>query len=308
MSEAPVHEPADWRATTLRGGLRSVPWLLLVVLGPVPSIISDLITSRVPPWVIPVQVCTGIAVTLSLLMVRSVQRLWRFAAVLTAILALPMIVGTIDLRIPGVQAVLGGGNFNAVMQSGQPAKLLVTIAMIVLLLLMQVRPRAFFLRLGNRGARIRPAPLLGFPKGDLWRRFGMVWGIGIAGALAVTQFLLARPSGQILAGVLPLFPAIVLYAAMNSITEEMTYRAPVIATVEPVAGSGQALWLSAVSFGIAHYFGIPGGAIGALSSVFMGWILSKAMVETRGLFWPWLIHFFSDVVIFTFLAAGLAGG
>ena len=40
-------------------------------------------------------------------------------------------------------------------------------------------------------------------------------------------------------------------------------------------------------------------------SVFMGWLLGKAMVETRGLFWAWWIHFLSDVVIFTFLAVTL---
>lgn len=34
----------------------------------------------------------------------------------------------------------------------------------------------------------------------------------------------------------------------------------------------------------------------------MGWILGKAILETRGLFWAWCIHLLSDVVIFTFIA------
>jgi ABC-type antimicrobial peptide transport system permease subunit len=85
----------------------------------------------------------------------------------------------------------------------------------------------------------------------------------------------------------------------------MTYRAPMLATLEPVVGGRNALWQSAVFFGVAHYFGIPGGLIGAALSIFMGWILSKAMLETRGLFWAWWIHFLSDVVIFTFVAVGL---
>ncbi len=46
--------------------------------------------------------------------------------------------------------------------------------------------------------------------------------------------------------------------------------------------------------------------VGAAASVFMGWILSKAMLETRGLFWAWFIHFLSDVAIFSSLAIALA--
>jgi len=78
-----------------------------------------------------------------------------------------------------------------------------------------------------------------------------------------------------------------------------------LATLDPVSGSKQALWQSAYFFGIAHYFGTPGGVLGGLLSIFMGWILGKGMVETRGLFWTWWIHFLSDIAIFTFLTAVL---
>ncbi len=105
--------------------------------------------------------------------------------------------------------------------------------------------------------------------------------------------------------ILPLLPSILFYAALNAFNEEMTYRAPMIATLEPASGSRQALWMSASFFGIAHYFGTPGGILGALASIFMGWILGKAMIETRGLFWAWWIHFLSDVVIFAFLTMAL---
>lgn len=37
----------------------------------------------------------------------------------------------------------------------------------------------------------------------------------------------------------------------------------------------------------------------------MGYGHSNAMLETRGLLWPWLIHLLSDVVIFTFIALAL---
>ena len=63
--------------------------------------------------------------------------------------------------------------------------------------------------------------------------------------------------------------------------------------------------MTAYFFGIAHYFGTPGGLLGGIASIFMGWILGKGMIETRGLFWTWWIHFLSDVAIFTFLALAL---
>ena len=78
-----------------------------------------------------------------------------------------------------------------------------------------------------------------------------------------------------------------------------------LATLEPEGGSRHALWMSAFFFGASHYFGIPGGMIGGIASTFMGWILGKGMVETRGLFSTWWIHFLSDVAIFVFLSAAL---
>jgi len=105
--------------------------------------------------------------------------------------------------------------------------------------------------------------------------------------------------------VVPLLPSILFYAALNAFNEEVTYRVPMLATIESVGGSKQALWMSAYFFGIAHYFGTPGGIAGGLASIFMGWILGKAMLETRGLFWSWWIHFLSDIAIFTFLAIAL---
>ncbi len=103
----------------------------------------------------------------------------------------------------------------------------------------------------------------------------------------------------------PILPSILFYAALNSFNEEITYRSPMLATLEPVGGSRQALWMAAYFFGIAHYFGTPGGIAGGILSIFMGWILGKGMLETRGLFWTWWIHFLSDIAIFLFIAIAL---
>jgi hypothetical protein len=71
-----------------------------------------------------------------------------------------------------------------------------------------------------------------------------------------------------------------------------------------VVGKQQALWLMAAYFGILHYYGIPYGIVGVVLAGFLGWVLGKSMLETRGMFWAWFLHFIQDVLIFSFLAIG----
>ena len=56
--------------------------------------------------------------------------------------------------------------------------------------------------------------------------------------------------------------------------------------------------LSGVLFGGVHYFGIPGGLIGVALAGFLGWLLTKSITKTRGVFWAWSLHFLQDLVIF----------
>jgi uncharacterized protein len=36
----------------------------------------------------------------------------------------------------------------------------------------------------------------------------------------------------------------------------------------------------------------------------LDWVLGKSMLETKGIFWAWFIHFWQDVAIFVFIFAG----
>lgn len=191
------------------------------------------------------------------------------------------------------------------MQAEQTGKLVVSLAMIAVLLVLGYRRRDMFLTRGDLRAPIQPVPLLGFPKPDPWTSFGLQWGFYIAIALGVVLYLVQRPGGEAMLKVVPVLPSILFYSALNAFNEEVTYRVPMLTTLEPTGGSIQALWMSAYFFGIAHYFGIPGGILGGILSIFMGWILGKAMVETRGFFWAWWIHFLADISIFTLLTAAL---
>jgi membrane protease YdiL (CAAX protease family) len=125
----------------------------------------------------------------------------------------------------------------------------------------------------------------------------------------VLPWLLVSPIALLLAIPVLLLPSAAgvpwwLAIALNAFNEEMTYRASLLAGLEPALGPWQALWNTALFFGLGHYFGVPYGVVGVLMATFLGWILGKAMLETRGFFWAWLIHFVQDGLIFSFMAAG----
>jgi hypothetical protein len=39
-------------------------------------------------------------------------------------------------------------------------------------------------------------------------------------------------------------------------------------------------------------------------STFLGWMLGKSMLENRGFFWAWFIHFVQDVLVSSFMVVG----
>lgn len=176
--------------------------------------------------------------------------------------------------------------------------------MIGVMLVLGYRRADFFLTRGRLDAPIEPVKWLGFPKPDPWTRFGGQWAIYISLGLLAFLLIGSRPSAEAFVRAAPLLPAVLLFAVMNAFNEEMTYRATLLAGLEPVIGARQALWNAALFFGLGHYFGVPYGVVGAIMASFLGWMLGKAMLETRGLFWAWFIHFVQDVLIFAFMAAG----
>ncbi len=113
------------------------------------------------------------------------------------------------------------------------------------------------------------------------------------------------PSGDKLTRVLPLLPFAVLGAALNAFNEEMQFRAPFLNLLRNQFGSGQAILLTSVLFGMMHYIGgSPAGLPGFLITFALGALFAKAELETQGLYAGWLIHFCQNVVIYSFWALG----
>lgn len=101
---------------------------------------------------------------------------------------------------------------------------------------------------------------------------------------------------------LPLVPLILVGAIINTFSEEFLFRQVLLARMIPALGVTQAVWLTALRFGLGHYFGNPSGPSGVLLATVFGWFAARSMLDTRGSGWIWLVHLVNDVVIFSLIA------
>lgn len=96
-------------------------------------------------------------------------------------------------------------------------------------------------------------------------------------------------------------PLVLLFSLTNSLTEEIVFRFGIVGGLFSHYPKLTILIMSAILFGLPHYFGNPSGLIGILMSGMLGYILCKATIETKGLSIAWTIHFVQDIIIFTAL-------
>jgi membrane protease YdiL (CAAX protease family) len=129
----------------------------------------------------------------------------------------------------------------------------------------------------------------------------VIFGLGLTAFL----FVSLRPNLGELSRLRQLLPWALATAALNAANEEFQFRCVPLAHLRNVLPVREALWLTAIFFGSAHYFGQPSGPIGIIMATIAGWIWAKSMVETRGAGWAFGIHMIQDVVIFYFLAMSM---
>jgi len=177
-------------------------------------------------------------------------------------------------------------------------------ALVVLsFLLLKGRKRQdFFLTKGKIDAPVGPSRLMGMKKPEPWTRIGTIFAIVFASGMFVYLMLSSPPSLDAFIKALPLVPVALLIAVINSFNEEFTLRAAPISEMFSALGKRQGLMITTFFFGIGHFYGVPSGILGVLLASFLGWFLGKSMLETKGFFWAWLIHFIQDAFIFTFFA------
>jgi membrane protease YdiL (CAAX protease family) len=167
--------------------------------------------------------------------------------------------------------------------------------------------RDLFLCRGNLVAPAQPIPFLGLRKPIPWTWFGpgllVIFGV----ALPLFLYFTVHPDFAASGRIVRFLPWILVIAALNAANEEFQFRSVLLAHLRDVVPSGEATLLTAVLFGLGHYYGQPSGPIGVIMAGFAGWIWARSMIETRGFAWAFFIHMVQDVVILSFLAVGAAG-
>jgi len=160
--------------------------------------------------------------------------------------------------------------------------------------------RPAFLRWGRLAAPARPIPVLGIKPTETWRTVGITFAVIISAVTAVFLFLGYRSQvgGVGWSSWLLALAVAVPLSLTNALTEELITR---WAIVESMHGpwARYAPGVSALVFGSVHWFGIPGGPVGALMAGFLGWLLARSIQDTRGIGWAWIIHVCQDILIFT---------
>ncbi len=167
----------------------------------------------------------------------------------------------------------------------------------VLLLVFWLNPSGFrkFWRLGDFAAPAEKVAWLGIKPNESWRSVGLGFSTVITlttGAFMWLGFYQKTPVAW-----LDALPWVLIFSATNSFSEEMLTRFSLAAGLDGVFSKSQICLASAAIFGGIHFFGTPGGPVGVAMAGFLGWLLAKSVVETRGFGWAWAIHFLQDVVI-----------
>lgn len=176
------------------------------------------------------------------------------------------------------------------------------LAIVALLVARALRPdtsRAYF-RIGDLRAPATANRFFGIHAGESWRRVGWTLSILITVVTAVVIWF------QVWAGHETTRPVWVLLwvpllAAVNAFVEEMLTRFGVVVALDGILAPKTIAIISGLVFGTVHYFGTPGGVVGVIVAGVLGWVLARSVLETRGLFWAWWVHFLQDIVIISAL-------
>jgi len=286
------------------------PWTVVLIASPLAIILWRTLASHEPfwwPWIHFV----ALLILLSIAFLRSIFRPFRrFAAIVVVIFVMGYGGGWDWGLIPFIRSSETWSLWiteapKAVSEIMLHLLRLVPAFIILPFLLLSGRKRKdFHLIKGDIRATVKKSRILGIKKPEPWIKIALIFSAVFASVTAL--FLIAIngfPLGAFASNWF-LIPFGFLIAIINAFNEEFTLRAAPLGEIEPVIGKSDSLLVTATYFGLGHYFGVPNGVLGVLLSGFLGWFLGKSMMETKGFFVAWLVHFITDIPIFLFFIAG----
>lgn len=284
-------------------------WVVILLVSTLPAIILDEFFNLQPGWLFLVRLGVLALALVASLAWKPIRPLWQLFLVILLLFLAEYGSGVLGGLAHWKAWFVNQAGFTTSMLGTQLLRILVAFIMVGVMLVLKRRFTNFYLVKGDLAAEAAPIPVL-MTKPSSWKTLGIILSVCVTGGTLLFLILAGRPSLQSLRAALPMVPMILVLAAMNAFSEEMNYRATILGTLRDVISGPQSVMLAAVFFGIGHYYGVPYGIIGVIMAWFLGWLLGKAMIETKGFCWAWFIHFLQDVAIFSFMAIGsvIAGG
>jgi membrane protease YdiL (CAAX protease family) len=218
-----------------------------------------------------------------------------------------MVVGTATILLVASTALIGGitlqihpNSFVNNLAKYQLFALIVGLFVTVAILILNPESKQF-LRIGQLNMVAEREKWLGISGKSSWKSNGLQLMFFVSMATAIFMTLAVKYTNSLGNFQWWFVPLVVLFSLTNSLAEELIFRFGIVGGLFSHYPKLTILIISALIFGMPHYFGWPRGILGVIMAGALGYILCKATIETKGLGIAWAIHFVQDVIIFSAL-------
>lgn len=275
--------------------------IFILIASNLPTIVLNETYGDVPVWLSFIQPLLLIIGFLFCFFVEDFKPLLKFTIILVTITLGDLIIKYISTTTIWT-SLFQGDSFVDHFGSAILLKLIMAIPVIFMLLLLLKSKESAYLTQGDLSIKASKIGFLGIKDNRIsWGKLSIISGFLIAlGTLLLTLFTVTGfsvPSG--LDQLVTFFPVIILLALVNSFCEGVIFRSAILGTLKEVLPKNSVVIIAAIFFGVAHFYGAPGGIVGVFMSGILGFYLSRSMYETKGFAASWFIHFMQDVVIFS---------
>jgi membrane protease YdiL (CAAX protease family) len=293
-------------STGTRAGLILAAWVSTLLLSKLPLVIARVLLGADIPWIAQAWVgMAGLFIVISYVW-PLIRPLRGYFAVMGVMLLVTTVLDPLARQTPAWQSLTAGGSRMTGVFADRILLVAASLIVLAVVFLLGKSRREVFLTPGQMDAPVTGLALLGGRRVS-WSVYGTVVSLLLGGlffAFLASQNPRLLPN---LGAALPWLPLILLSAALNAFGEESIFRAAPLSTLLPAVGANHAVWLTAAWFGLGHFYGgFPSGLVGLVYTGFLALLLGKAMLDTRGMGWPWIIHFVIDTLIY--LSIAIAAG
>ncbi|TVP86099.1 MAG: CPBP family intramembrane metalloprotease [Acholeplasmataceae bacterium] len=274
---------------------------LVLLVSIIPEILFSELTGAIPGWLHHVRLAALVFIAIVLQFVAPFKHLTTFVVLLIAI-SFGHILINLVVSIESWSDVFPKHTFVGSFGGNIILKIIQVIPVTVALLVLFKGPKEAYLAKGDLTVKVEEIKWLGIRKHRFsWGRLAVISGLLISlGTILLTIITVTGASVQPDFSRLPvLFPLILALALFNSLCEGIVYRSTVLSSLTNILPKNHLMLVAAALFGIAHFYGAPGGIIGVVMSGLLGWYMCRSMYETKGFASSWIIHFMQDVVIFS---------